>query len=534
MPPSQITSNTGSTTYETRKRQHEAFLHKFGNKIEDFLTNPEQRINPLGSVTEFRHHQYIDDKHRKMNFIHPVYNGMSNVHPVVEKKEDRKDNNMDERYKDLKSSYFSNDKLIVSDLRATYSQMDHFDNAILAAAYNEEVNKERQRLKEQTIQKFQDQVKKRVTERTKQGKYLKERSLIAKEIHTQEIRERRTRMEEYGRKVSEENKKRLTSANESQVHHGQHIQGQQNFQLKHEIPPLRLPLSATPDLKQSPPSSRSFTTVTSKMSSPSLKSVKTVFDDNHAYITSEKTEKLSDRVFIPSSNMNTICNHDRVKHDQLVIENVMYNDQDSNVSSTDNGKGTEDNALSNVQEQFHLLLQCASEARKSLMSHSSKGKKPIQTNELNSRLFQREINVEDNVVYIYAPKCIITEDEQDSSTLIGTDLPQHNRKRAIPLIHESKTMCKQSPQNKEMQNDLLREQQKYLEERRYLEALREQFINKIREKNVEIPPLCTCQYVKPFDDTSKHARNCTFYRNPKEHARALSSILTSLHPKYKG
>jgi hypothetical protein len=124
---------------------------------------------------------------------------------------------------------------------------------------------------------------------------------------------------------------------------------------------------------------------------------------------------------------------------------------------------------------------------------------------------------------IHAPSFTIVEEEPAT--------PREPRKRKIPLAYDPKMMWnQQSPElvSRERMEERHREQQKYMEERRYLEALREQFINRVKEKNVEIPPLCTCYGVRAFDPCMKHAQNCQFYKNPKLYARALSSLLTSM------
>mmetsp|Transcript_9468 Transcript_9468/g.14003 ORF Transcript_9468/g.14003 Transcript_9468/m.14003 type:complete len:402 (+) Transcript_9468:14-1219(+) len=65
------------------------------------------------------------------------------------------------------------------------------------------------------------------------------------------------------------------------------------------------------------------------------------------------------------------------------------------------------------------------------------------------------------------------------------------------------------------------------EQRRYIEALRLQFLDKVREQNLEIPPLCSCG-LDPFDDHPKLCcNNCQFYKNPKRYTEMIGSLLYS-------
>ncbi|KAM9440851.1 uncharacterized protein ccdc15 [Clarias gariepinus] len=62
---------------------------------------------------------------------------------------------------------------------------------------------------------------------------------------------------------------------------------------------------------------------------------------------------------------------------------------------------------------------------------------------------------------------------------------------------------------------------------RYVEALRAQIREKLKQEKVELPPLCCCG--ESFWDSHPEtcANNCVFYNNPKAYAQALHSVLLS-------
>ena len=61
-------------------------------------------------------------------------------------------------------------------------------------------------------------------------------------------------------------------------------------------------------------------------------------------------------------------------------------------------------------------------------------------------------------------------------------------------------------------------------------ALRERAMERIRERNVEIPPLCQCSPglspLAPHWDLC--ANNCVFYKNPEAYSRSLADLFTAL------
>ncbi|XP_066517425.1 coiled-coil domain-containing protein 15 isoform X2 [Hoplias malabaricus] len=68
---------------------------------------------------------------------------------------------------------------------------------------------------------------------------------------------------------------------------------------------------------------------------------------------------------------------------------------------------------------------------------------------------------------------------------------------------------------------------KVKETTRYIEALRAQMKEKLEQEKVDLPPLCCCgdSFWDSHPDTC--ANNCVFYNNPKGYAQALHSVLLS-------
>ncbi|XP_031551903.1 trichohyalin-like [Actinia tenebrosa] len=70
--------------------------------------------------------------------------------------------------------------------------------------------------------------------------------------------------------------------------------------------------------------------------------------------------------------------------------------------------------------------------------------------------------------------------------------------------------------------------QKSKESERFVDAMKAVIKEKIRSKGISVPPLCACgpSIWDTHPDTC--ANNCIYYKNPKEYAKAMSSLLNSL------
>ena len=72
-----------------------------------------------------------------------------------------------------------------------------------------------------------------------------------------------------------------------------------------------------------------------------------------------------------------------------------------------------------------------------------------------------------------------------------------------------------------------RRHQKSKETGRYIEALRAILREKLQNKKIVLPPLCSCGPTVWDASPETCANNCVFYRNPKTYAKALASLLAS-------
>ncbi|XP_056108877.1 coiled-coil domain-containing protein 15 [Rhinichthys klamathensis goyatoka] len=80
-----------------------------------------------------------------------------------------------------------------------------------------------------------------------------------------------------------------------------------------------------------------------------------------------------------------------------------------------------------------------------------------------------------------------------------------------------------------------RERTKWIKEsKRYIEAMQALLKEKLEKDKVELPPLCSCgdTFWDSYPDTC--ANNCIFYSNPKAYAQALQSVLLSCDLKEGG
>merc|ERR1711894_784156 len=69
--------------------------------------------------------------------------------------------------------------------------------------------------------------------------------------------------------------------------------------------------------------------------------------------------------------------------------------------------------------------------------------------------------------------------------------------------------------------------QKNKEMGRFLEALKINLREKIKNQNIQLPPLCCCGDSVWDTNPDTCANNCVFYKNPKAYAQALQSLLAS-------
>ncbi|XP_077403676.1 coiled-coil domain-containing protein 15 [Vanacampus margaritifer] len=76
-----------------------------------------------------------------------------------------------------------------------------------------------------------------------------------------------------------------------------------------------------------------------------------------------------------------------------------------------------------------------------------------------------------------------------------------------------------------------RETEKVIVANRYIDALRSQARDRMANKNPDLPPLCCCasSFWDSHPDTC--ANNCIFHNNPKEYAQALHAAVSSLDLK---
>ncbi|XP_064651707.1 coiled-coil domain-containing protein 15-like [Lineus longissimus] len=65
------------------------------------------------------------------------------------------------------------------------------------------------------------------------------------------------------------------------------------------------------------------------------------------------------------------------------------------------------------------------------------------------------------------------------------------------------------------------------ETERFVDALRHNLRERIKKRNLQVPPMCSCGETVWDTNPDTCANNCVFYKNPKVYAKALQSLLSS-------
>lgn len=124
-----------------------------------------------------------------------------------------------------------------------------------------------------------------------------------------------------------------------------------------------------------------------------------------------------------------------------------------------------------------------------------------------------------------------TESERGLNKAEKLDFTHYQDREQVESVSESsEEFISENPDNIfEMNEEMLRRQKKRIECQKYLDELREQYSQRIKEQNIELPPLCSCKVTDPFDILSKKCcNNCPFYSNPELYVRQLGSLLSSI------
>ncbi|XP_007894220.1 coiled-coil domain-containing protein 15 [Callorhinchus milii] len=119
---------------------------------------------------------------------------------------------------------------------------------------------------------------------------------------------------------------------------------------------------------------------------------------------------------------------------------------------------------------------------------------------------------------------VIKEEKERLRKAAENRLYQEIHQRCLMAESEKMLQAKLQEERKREQRGKV---QKDKETTRYIEALRAQTMDKIKLQNTDLAPLCCCG--SDFWDSHPDmcANNCIFYKNPKVYARALQSVLSS-------
>ncbi|XP_037125643.1 coiled-coil domain-containing protein 15 isoform X1 [Syngnathus acus] len=125
-------------------------------------------------------------------------------------------------------------------------------------------------------------------------------------------------------------------------------------------------------------------------------------------------------------------------------------------------------------------------------------------------------------------KARLEEERQLERTRHLTHVRQHLEEREMLILERLKLEDVERAAYREKRK---RETKKGIVTTRYIDALRSQVRDRMADKKLDLPPLCCCasSFWDSHPDTC--ANNCVFHNNPKEYAQALHAAVSSLDLK---
>ncbi|KAF0979036.1 hypothetical protein FDP41_002106 [Naegleria fowleri] len=365
-----------------------------------------------------------------------------------------------------------------------------FSNANDAAQFYQDSMTERRLRKEEKLKDFNIKVKQRIQER-------KNETILAKQIEVEKLQkekmrkiELRKKMGEYGKQVNDVNMK-----NSPQVSEGSHTLTSLSSSSKTTTPRSCTPRSNTPRGMNTPRGNNTPRGMNTPRPDPSKNMDDTEEDqasiDNRSSSSSFPSPHESDTT--SSSEELDECSVDEVSHEKTV--NDFVNFARYNLANL---------ATSKSQEVY--------------------GK------------YERAISKDENMIIIQAPSFTVYLDEPaqtpQSSLLnkpnyIPLNASSHseeaNEISSIPETAPTNSIVLSNPRTTTTKDQKKKE---YREEKRYLKQLNKQFLETIKNMNIQLPMLCNCD-IDVLDVCAQHSNNCYYFQNRNDYARDLSSLFHS-------
>jgi hypothetical protein len=527
-----VISNTGP-------RAKTIYPHK-GDTIYDYLFSIKSPREKLSLYEKFGGRAIFGEESNRMlqseisrrakaearaNPVVNIRKQASGINIKVSKHVDTGDTDNSKRKKPKDDSSISGDSFQDTAV-VTALQNVKFTDANDAALYYDAMGRQVRRQKRQKLHDFRDQVKDRVKNVVYDQKHQFNKEDAEKRAHIDSLKQR---MQNYSNEVNYKNMERFKELKERE----ELLQEEQEEEMRERVALAQAVATKVPDLNLD---MLRYNIDPDLMTPHTMANIPTpaVFDEPYPTETesgrrrSGPTSRNSTRSPTPtlgrhpSSPSGSVKSVSSTSSGTTRTTSVARSSATRATTSEYRPFGVEEDVYS-LDQQTNLIHECSDAARRALLRRASDNSRSRPWSpQFPDHVYKKEIDRVGNLIVIETPVFSITLDEDVPATV-----SPHNRLDNIiledPVATNAKEVALETARNKESLK------QRYMEQRRYLEALREQFIKKVREQNLQIPPLCNCGVTDPFDDhASKCCNNCPFYKNPEAYAKQLASLLTAL------
>ncbi|KAG2382553.1 hypothetical protein C9374_005133 [Naegleria lovaniensis] len=369
-----------------------------------------------------------------------------------------------------------------------------FTNANDAAQFYQDSMMERRLRKEEKLKEFNIKVKQRIQER-------KNETILAKQIEVEKLqkekirkKELRKKMGEYGKQVNDVNMKYSPQVSEES-----HSLTSLSSSSKTTTPRSCTPRSNTPRGMNTPRGNNTPRGMNTPRPDPSK--------------TMDDTEE-------------------DVAHDDDMLHNRSSSSSCPSPHESDTTTSSEEVDECSVDEVSHekTVNDFVNFARYNLANLATS-----KSQEMYGK-YERAISKDENMIVIQAPSFTVYLDEptqQPQSSLLNkpnyiplnasSHSEEDNEISSIPETGPANSVVLSNPRTTTTKEQKKKE---YREEKRYLKQLNKQFLETIKNMNIQLPMLCNCD-IDVLDVCAQHSNNCYYFQNRNDYARDLSSLFHS-------
>ncbi|KAL9641485.1 hypothetical protein ABK040_013410 [Willaertia magna] len=388
----------------------------------------------------------------------------------------------------------------------------YFRNANEAAAFFQEKMEEKKKEREERMKKLDKEMKKRVKERQNSMFLEKQREVEKLKKEKERKQELKKKMWSYGSKVNEENMKSLNNS----------VVGSRSSTCG----------STKPYGKRN---NNNFSQEEDEQSSVHLSQQKSdIVENNQSQLSTELNQKSNSSK--TSQSINTSSNERMSMWKTEEAPTIEDHLEEAEIVDSDSTSTTTTlepfNSLAATKQTVSAFNNFA---RRNLTHNTTMFPKELYSQ------YERGADIKDNVIIIQAPSFTVYLDDdkiQSKPSLINKPnyIPLNNNDQSIEEEANSEYEISSIPESTSSSNitvqsyvpNLTKEQKKkqYREEKRYLKQLNKQFIETIKQSNIDLPRLCNCD-IDNLDTNAQHSNNCYYFQNKMDYAKDLSSLLHS-------